>query len=347
VAPLMRNRRDGMMDVEVLLQPVSDETPSGEALDYDVGFLQLEIAARGRSEQQIGDAVSAGEDPDWALVESLGLELSARSKDIRVAVLLARARLQNAGFAGLAEGFRLLLGYVERYWDTVHPVPEPDEDDTIRTSALAALADPAGLLGEVRRAPLVRSPVFGIISLRDLQIASRRVTPVAGSPEIARVDIEAAFLSAPPGELAATAEALASCADSIDSMSKEMAAHDTLEQADHFDALLEGLREARAELDSRIVPADVPAQDDAAKAAPAAAATRGGIGEIRGRNDIVATLEVICRWYAANEPASPVPALLDRAKRLVSQDFLALLLELAPAGVEQFRNLAGIRDDAA
>jgi hypothetical protein len=31
----------------------------------------------------------------------------------------------------------------------------------------------------------------------------------------------------------------------------------------------------------------------------------------------------------------------------VSQDFLALLLELAPAGVEQFRNLAGIRDDVA
>jgi type VI secretion system protein ImpA len=336
-----------MMDVEALLQPVSDEKPSGDALDYDVEFLQLEIAARGRSEQQIGDAVSAGEDPDWASVESLGLGLSGRSKDLRVAVLLARARLQIAGFTGLDEALRLLAGYVSRYWETVHPVPEPDEDATIRISALAALSDPTGLLGEVRRAPLVRSRA-GVVSLRDAQIAGRRVAPGADSPEIAQVDIEAAFLSADPGDLTAAVAALASCLDSVGAMATAMAAHDSFGFGDYFDPLQEALRDARAEIASRVTQVE---QDDAGAveaASPVQAPMRVmGSSEIRGRSDIVAMLELISRWYAVNEPASPVPALLDRAKRLVSQDFLALLLELAPAGAEQFRNLAGIRDDAA
>lgn len=113
----------------------------------------------------------------------------------------------------------------------------------------------------------------------------------------------------------------------------------------HFSALAEVLRDAHTQVESRFAPVAKQDQtaDDAAVYAPASASS----GEIRGRSDIVLTLERLCRWYVANEPASPVPALLERAKRLVSQDFLSLLVELAPGGVEQFRNLAGIRDDAA
>ena len=64
--------------------------------------------------------------------------------------------------------------------------------------------------------------------------------------------------------------------------------------------------------------------------------------DIRDRNDIVGMLDRICRWYRANEPSSPVPPLLERAKRLVAKDFMALLLELAPEGAAQFRALAGL-----
>jgi type VI secretion system protein ImpA len=341
-----------MMDTEALLQPISDEAPCGDALDYDVGFLQLEIAARGRSEQQIGDSISAGEEPDWRTVESLALELGARSKDLRVAVLLARARLHNGGFPGLDESLRLLAGYVGRYWEHVHPVLEPDDDDTIRVNALAALADPGGLLGEVRRAPLASARNLGSVSLRDLDIAHRRVTPGPDTPEIAQVDIETIFTAAPVAERSSAAEALVGCVSSLNAMKQAMLARGSFDYDTAFDALSAVLRDARTEVDSRVAtpatpgaspaPAEV-ATEDLAPVPPAAAAA----GEIRARSDIVLTLERVCRWYAANEPASPVPVLLERAKRLVSQDFLSLLVELAPAGVEQFRNLAGIRDDAA
>jgi type VI secretion system protein ImpA len=343
-----------MVDTEILLRPTSDSSPCGEALDYDIDFLELEIAARGRSEQQMGDAVSAGEEPDWRAVETMALALCGRSKDLRVAVLLTRARLRNDGFAGFEEGLRLLAGYAESYWDTVHPMPEPDEDATIRINALAALADPADLLGDVRRAPLVHSASLGAVSLRDVQIASRRLTPGADTPAVTPGDIEARFLAAPPDQLAAAAASLKNCADAVDVMAKIMTERGPGDLGNPLDALAETLREARAEIDAHSAAptpkavADAAAASEGGEASVAAAVApvwaAVAFGEIRGRADIVMMLDRICRWYAANEPASPVPDLLERAKRLVSQNFLALLLELAPAGADQFRTLAGIRD---
>lgn len=335
-------------DVDSLLQPVSDEFPSGEALDYDIDFLQLEIAARGRGEQQMGDAISSGTEPDWALVSTLALELSGRSKDIRVAILLGRALLHSAGFVGLEPALRLLAGYVDGFWTTLHPAPEPDEDDTIRLNALAALSDQAGLLGEMRRAPLVGSRALGTLSLRDVQAATREPSPGSDRPGITQVDVEAAFLSADPDSLAATAGALASCQASLDTITTAVAAHDLPASGALFEEVIRTLHEARAALDSNSPGAASGAEATTGPQPPAdGAQVQTGRGEIRGRSDVVAHLDLICRWYATSEPGSPVPILLNRARRLVSQDFLSLLAELAPAGLDQFRVLAGSSEDAA
>jgi type VI secretion system protein ImpA len=53
----------------------------------------------------------------------------------------------------------------------------------------------------------------------------------------------------------------------------------------------------------------------------------------------------MCAYYARVEPSSPVPLLLQRAKRLASMDFLAIVRELADQGFAQVANVAGIRAD--
>jgi type VI secretion system protein ImpA len=339
-------------DIDTLLEPSSEEAPCGEAVDYDVDFLLLQMAARGRSEQQIGDSVSAAEAPDWIEVNRLALELCTRSKDLRVAILLARAELQNRGFAGLASALRLLLGYVERYWDAVHPVPEPDDEDgnAIRINVLADLCNPDGLLQEMRLAPLVRSPHFGAVSLRDIQIANGTLEPGPASSAVDVSDVEGAFRDADPSALAADSEALADSIANLEGVSAALDAHDN-ENGGQLDALLQSLRQAKQQLDERI--GNVRGADAVAKESPPAetedadiASPSAGGGNIRDRGDVVATLDRICRWYLRNEPASPVPMLLDRAKRLVAKDFLTLIVELAPDGAEQFRHLAGMKSAA-
>jgi type VI secretion system protein ImpA len=90
----------------------------------------------------------------------------------------------------------------------------------------------------------------------------------------------------------------------------------------------------------------VTAESDAEGAAPAAGgAGRVASGTIRSRADVSLLLDRICRYYADHEPSSPVPLILERAKRLVTMNFLDILKDLTPDGVPQFGVVAGIKEE--
>jgi len=55
----------------------------------------------------------------------------------------------------------------------------------------------------------------------------------------------------------------------------------------------------------------------------------------------VETLDRLCEYYQRNERSSPVPLLLKRARRLVNMDFMDILEDLAPAGLDQARMIQG------
>ena len=56
------------------------------------------------------------------------LALLPKSKDLRIAVYLTRAAVRTDGLAGLADGLEVLAGFVEKYWDGVHPQLDPDDE---------------------------------------------------------------------------------------------------------------------------------------------------------------------------------------------------------------------------
>src|SRR5690348_10469940 len=118
-----------VIDVAALLEPISADAASGEPIEYDAQYLELETVARGKPEQEVGDTFIPAEEPDWREVERLALELCGRSKDLRVAVYLLRAELRLAGLVGLKESLELIHGYVSRHWDSVHPQLDPEDDN--------------------------------------------------------------------------------------------------------------------------------------------------------------------------------------------------------------------------
>jgi type VI secretion system protein ImpA len=63
--------------------------------------------------------------------------------------------------------------------------------------------------------------------------------------------------------------------------------------------------------------------------------------EIESREDVVKLLDRICAYYERNEPASPIPLLLQRARRLVTMNFMELIRELADKGVPQIEAITG------
>lgn len=84
-----------------------------------------------------------------------------------------------------------------------------------------------------------------------------------------------------------------------------------------------------------------PAPAAAAPAAPAAPAVDGAI---RNRADVETSLDRIVAFYERTEPSSPIPHLARRMRRMVAMDFLELMEEIAPSGLKEFRNIAGVDD---
>ena len=65
-------------------------------------------------------------------------------------------------------------------------------------------------------------------------------------------------------------------------------------------------------------------------------------GEISSREDVIRVLDKICDYYARHEPSSPLPILLQRAKRLVSKTFVEIIRDLAPGGTSEVETIAGL-----
>src|SRR5262245_40487495 len=116
-----------ILDVDSLLEPVSEESPCGPNLEYDDAFAAFEQAARGKAEQQYGDTIIPAEEPNWPEVRNLGVELVGRTKDLRVVCQLARGLVQTSGFSDFADCLALIRGYLERYWPTVYPQLDPED----------------------------------------------------------------------------------------------------------------------------------------------------------------------------------------------------------------------------
>jgi type VI secretion system protein ImpA len=83
----------------------------------------------------------------------------------------------------------------------------------------------------------------------------------------------------------------------------------------------------------------------AADGEPGAAAAPGSasLGVIRTRQDAIRALDAVAAFFKQTEPSSPIPLFLERAKRLVSKDFLEVLADIAPEAVAQARAAGGLR----
>ena len=85
------------------------------------------------------------------------------------------------------------------------------------------------------------------------------------------------------------------------------------------------------------------AQGGGGDGALAAASGGGGqkfsAGTPRTRDDVLAALDAIGRYYDANEPTSPVPIIIRRVRTWVHKDFMQLINEIAPTGLDEVRKL--------
>jgi type VI secretion system protein ImpA len=327
------------IDLEKLLAAVSEEAPAGEDMEYDPLFGEMERASAGKEEQQFGDTIVPAEEPDWRELKKKALLVTEQSKDLRAAIHLTHALTHTNGFAGLADGLSLIKGYIDHYWENLHTQLDPDDDNdpTLRINTLINLCDPIGMLAAVNKSPLVSSSVMGTYSYRDIQIAAGNLqTTETDNQGLSPDHIAAAFRECPEEETQQTLSNIRSSIDSVNHIEGKLNELVSIEQSPDLQALVELLRLLEKEVATRIGAEIVSeTQTEEVTGTPKTQQSEP-LGTINSRDDIITALERINQYYYSNEPSSPIPLLLNRAKRLVKMDFHEIVQDLAPGGMSQF-----------
>jgi type VI secretion system protein ImpA len=333
-----------MSSVELasLSSAISDAAPAGPNLEDDASFTELQSATQGKPEQQFGETVIPGEDPDWRQVKSLALGVLGRTRDLRVGVVLTRALIRTDGALGLADGLALMHAWLDGMWDALHPQLDPADPDPIqRTNTLAALDDYEAAVRAARDMPIVASARVGRYSYKDVLVATNKLPAgKADAPSFAA--IEAAFQDTALEDVQQTAADLGRALEAVAGIEKAFTTRVGAARGVSLSQLSAVLKGAHQTVTDQLAKKLPQAVDDAGGAvAGAAGAAQQAPGTIRSRDDVVKTLDKLCEYFDRNEPSSPVPILLRRAKRLINKSFLDIVRDMASNGVSQVEVLRG------
>lgn len=360
--------------------PLSAACPCGPDLEYDPDFLQLQQVLRSRPEPEFrvsqqdgrgGRTLPDGAPIAWSEVRELAQALLLRSKDLRLAIWLTRAQLHLEGFGAIQQGLELVHLLLQDYWDGVHPGLDPDDGDpTMRLNALAALDALDSVAGDVRASFLLDSRQQGQLTVRELELAAGRLEPLPGETRPAAVQVErllevalqhspelASVARAAPQQLEAIRAVLADRlgqrpAQRLADQRAERLGQPPLPDLLGLHAMLDTVAQAVAKLTAATLTPEptVPGAELAGTHLSAVAdqLSRDGPaaqlpGQINSRQQVVEMLALLCQYLEKNEPTNPVQILLRRAQRMMQMDFLELLRDMAPDGLDQAEKVVGAR----
>jgi type VI secretion system protein ImpA len=328
------------VDLESLLIPLAEDAPCGADLEYDAAFLALQEAGAGKPEQQYGETIIAAEEPDWPAVHAQAVQLASRTRDLRVAVWLARSGARLGGLPSAAWGLKLVHGLLARHWEHVHPQLDASDnnDPTARVNALLPLLHPTAGLADLRAATLTGKR--GALTVRDIELALGPAEALPGEP-----------MPTEDGVLQAVAAALAQQADlashmqtvheAVQGITSVLERHLEPTQTPEFAPL--------RKLTQRVADAAMRVSGASAAQAPEGAVASNGtspaashpVGAIVSREDALRALDRVCEWLERNEPSNPAPLLIRRSQRLMTKSFIDIIRDLVPDGLSQVEKLAG------
>ena len=325
-----------------LLQALSAEHPCGEDLE------DTQLLASFDAYRLFGQAAPLSGETDWREIRDRSVEALSRSKDFRLLTHLAGAVVRTEGFTELVQTLTVAARWLESWGTEVFP--RVDDDSILRRNALNGFADRMAIVDGARRAPILTHAQLGAVSIRDIEIATGQLTLAEG--ETATMDeaqLNALLAASSVEDLQALTATLTEAGQSLKAIEEAMRSQGGAEAAPDFSNLSTPLARTARLLNEHLATrtpsaADASAdhQGDAGGASSAGAVI--AVDSIRSRQDAARALDAVAAFFRANEPSSPIPLLVDRAKRLVAKDFLEVLAELAPEALAPAKAASGVRE---
>ncbi|MGH8780403.1 type VI secretion system protein TssA [Paraburkholderia sp.] len=368
-------------DLTALLAPINEASPCGDDLLFSSDFDAIQNARRFEDPSlDQGEWVTDIKEADWSFVAERGTALlRTQTKDLRLAVWLTEAWAIEDGVGGLTQGYALLTGLCERFWEQVHPLPE-GEDTEYRLGNVAWLA---GRSAELLRAMPVTQASGALYSTIDWEVATHVAQAVKRDPEhaddIARgkpsvEQIESSKRATPPAFYTTLLTDLKSFEAAVLALEQELdrragdAAPSFRQIKDAYDGVYR-LAERFARdvgVDANAVTKAAPKQPEAVErnepsfktplaaepvhtpASHAPAATPSvTVAGIQTRAQAVDQLRAVAKFFRATEPHSPVAYLADKAAEWAGMPLDQWLSTVVKDGgsLAHIRELLGVKPD--
>jgi type VI secretion system ImpA family protein len=321
-----------LLDVEALLAPVSEDDPVGPDLDYDPEREPIRAAF----ETAISSDETDEAETDWRDVIRQIEQQSEKTKDVWLAVYLARAGARSGQIEVVEAGVQYLAGLLERYWDNVHPQLE-EAGFQGRKGPCESLTRVGEFLGPLRRTVLLSHPRLGEYSGADFE-RFREGAEGEDGYGLFRAALE--DLGPDSLELAlARIDAILDGLRRVDAVLTDNAGDET---GTNFTPAYDALNAIRRAV-AQFAPghAAAPEDEETAEGSAVAPSASGGSfsGRIDSREDVLRAMDAIADYYRRREPGSPVPFALARARDWVNADFLTVLEDIAPGGMDEVRRV--------
>lgn len=321
------------LQLDNLARPISPEQPCGSSLE---GTPEL---AAFDAHRIFGLLVAPQEEPDWRGLRNRSLTVLTQSRDLRVLAHLAASVLRTDTLVEALGVFPLMHTWLTQYFDQVHPVIE--EDAIARRNALNCFCDRVAIVDPLRRLPLLTHAHVRSLSLRDIDIATGvQPNPDPDSAPRLESEIATALQEADAEQLSRITDCAAAAEQALSAVQELMRDKCGESGVPDFDAIKIQLERIRRFISPRIVDRAAPGDVQLASA-DSQAIVQSSVSPFRSRREAMQALDAVASYFRNNEPNSPVPLLMERAKRWISMDFLAVLADIAPDALEQARRVTG------
>ena len=327
-----------------LLNPISEDAPCGENLEYENDYLLLMSKVERQDTVQYGDFVSEVTAISWSEVLDEVEQLLTRTKDIRLLMLWMRAQINRQGAQGLNTGLAILIESLKQYPEQIHPQIEQDgeRDELYRVSALNSLTDVEGLLKELRQLTIGSNP-SNRLALKDIDYALNNTRAADALPITSVVQHMNAWMSDNDATLSALAASHAQVSELETLLNEQLS-----EQSVDLAPLNKILQWFSAQPPSILVKnglynpngndgfEETTQNDNDSDVMPSNMGTLSG-NNIQGRMMAQQYISQAQQWFETNEPSSPVALLLHQAQKMIGKPFEEIFQTIPPELVQQWR----------
>lgn len=362
------------IQVESLLQPISEDSPTGADIREDTSvsspYYVLKDArnsARAEERKSMFDGSSSEAEEHWRTIINTAPEvLSGQSKDLEVATWLTEALLRRHGYPGLRDGFKIIHGLIENFWDNLFPMPDEDGMET-RVSPLTGLNGEGAegvLIAPIRNIPLTEagepSPyaywqyqqALELQKINDEEQRAEKASKIGFDMD----DITNAVMNSSDSFYVNLVDDLDECITEYRAISQLLDQHCGTHEAPPTSNVI-GVLEDCLGVAKHIGKNKLPVAEEAGEAAesgdaaagdaPAGGtgAAAGARGHVQNRNEAFRQLAEIAEFFRKTEPHSPISYILDKAVRWGDLPLSDLMKELIPDSTARqfYGSLTGVK----